>query len=77
MRKTKQLSFVVIAMSLALTAGCNSEATNDDMPEVTEENCQLEVIKKIEDQKTREVFSGKCMRRTPETSVGTTENKEW
>ncbi|MFC8752896.1 entry exclusion lipoprotein TrbK [Pseudomonas oryzihabitans] len=46
--------------------GCDNKPPVLPMPEVDEKNCQIEVIKNIDDKPTRETFAGLCSRRSPE-----------
>lgn len=52
-------------LAMALFAGCDGKPPTPALPEVNEDNCQLESIKKVEDQTARETFAGLCSRRSP------------
>jgi entry exclusion lipoprotein TrbK len=57
----------LITFLAMLISACSSEAPSTQAEtitlEVSDENCQLENIKKIEDKQTREEFGSKCFRR--------------
>lgn len=61
MRKNNDLIIIVIVVTLVV--GCDNEPAKQAIQEVNDENCQIEVIKQIEDKKTREQFAGRCSRR--------------
>lgn len=48
-----------------LMAGCDNAPVAHPLPEVNDANCQIERIKKIEHQATREAFASLCSRRVP------------
>jgi entry exclusion lipoprotein TrbK len=73
MRTTNVL--MLAALIAATLTGCNGRP-GAAMPEVNDENCQIEKIKQIEDKETREAFAGLCAHR----SVGiapTKKPKNW
>ena len=52
---------------IALLSACSPDATKEpragDMPVVNDENCKLENIKPIQDEKVRQTFADTCARR--------------
>ena len=56
---TKKLIFVVISLLAVLFTGCDKTPV---MPEVNDENCRFELIKKL-DKSIQQEFSSKCFRR--------------
>ena len=52
-------------LAMALLAGCDGKPPAPALPEVSDDNCQLERIKKVEDKRARETFAGLCARRSP------------
>ena len=62
MKKTTLLLAGFAALQLA---GCDNKPAIPPMPEVSDTNCQIEAIIKIEDKATREKFAGLCSRRSP------------
>lgn len=61
MRKNNDL--MIVAIVAALVVGCDNKPAKPTIQEVNDENCQIEVIKQIEDKETREQFAGRCSRR--------------
>lgn len=62
MNKTSVVALA--ALVVAVVAGCDNKPATQAMPEVNDENCLIENIKKIADKTTRERFAGQCSRRT-------------
>jgi len=58
----KRLSLLLLPL-LAL-AGCDQQPSTQAIPEVSDANCTLEVIKQIEDRAARAEFAGQCSRRS-------------
>lgn len=56
MKITLTISLLSLSFNLV---GCSQ---SNGMPEVTKENCSDEYISKIDDEKTRGIFHGKCAR---------------
>lgn len=67
---------MLAALVMALVAGCDNKPITKAMPEVNDENCLIENIKKIEDKATREQFAGQCSRR-PAGIAPTEKPKNW
>lgn len=66
---------MLAALIAAMLAGCNNRPAAV-MPEVNNENCQIEKIKQIEDKATGETFAGLCSRRS--VGIASTEKpKNW
>jgi entry exclusion lipoprotein TrbK len=67
--KTKALILILATVTTAFLAGCDTKPAQQAMPNVNDENCQLETIMQIADRTTREQFGGLCSRRStgPET----------
>jgi entry exclusion lipoprotein TrbK len=67
MKASKVLTLIVAAALAAFVAGCDVESVPQEalqeMPEVNDENCKFENIKKIEGKGIQQEFSGKCLRR--------------
>ena len=74
MRKNNDL--MIVAIVAALVVGCDNKSAKPAIQEVNDENCQIEVIKQIEDKETREQFAGRCSRR-PVGIVPTKKPKNW
>ena len=74
MRATNTL--MLAAVMAAWLAGCDNKPAKRAMPEVSDENCQIERIKQIEDKATREQFAGLCARR-PVGIAPTGKAKNW
>jgi entry exclusion lipoprotein TrbK len=54
---------MLLAVCAAALVGCNGAPPAPTIPMVNDENCQISVIKKIEDKGARETFAGMCSRR--------------
>lgn len=68
MISAKRISALVLGSLLtALMSACSTETPSTPntaaIPEVNDENCMTENIKKIEDKEAREAFAGLCIRR--------------
>ena len=74
MNKTSVLMLAALVMTLV--AGCDNNPVAQAAPEVNDENCLIENIKKIEDKTTRERFAGQCSRR-PVGLAPTEKPKNW
>lgn len=64
----KRLSYLaLVTLLMALMSACSTEPPSTPnaaaIPEVNDENCMTENIKKIEDKEAREAFAGLCIRR--------------
>lgn len=73
----KRMNILMLVICVAsLLDGCDKKSVQQAMPEVNEENCQLETIMQITDRTTREQFGGLCSRRP--IGISPTENpKNW
>lgn len=71
-------AMLVVYLSLAavLLSGCDFKPSAELMPEVNEQNCQLESIKQIKDEAVRAQFAGLCSRR-PIGNGATEQPKNW
>lgn len=60
-------NLTVAALVVALLSACSPDATEEpkkeEMPVVNDENCKLENIKKIQNEKVRQTFADACARR--------------
>ena len=74
MRKNNDL--MIVAILAALVVGCDNKPAKPTIQEVNDENCKIEVIKRIEDKETREQFAGRCSRR-PVGTAPTKKPKNW
>jgi entry exclusion lipoprotein TrbK len=68
MISAKRLSaMALVILFIALISACSTETPSTPntaaIPEVNDENCMTENIKKIEDKEAREAFAGLCIRR--------------
>jgi len=68
MVNAKRMSYpALVTLLTVLISACSTEtpgtANTAAIPEVNDENCMTENIKKIEDKETREAFAGLCIRR--------------
>ncbi|KAI5912060.1 entry exclusion lipoprotein TrbK [Azoarcus sp. PA01] len=63
----RNLTLTAAALMGALVTGCAPDASEEpkkeEMPVVNDENCKLENIKKIQDEKVRQAFADACARR--------------
>ncbi|WP_017842837.1 entry exclusion lipoprotein TrbK [Methylotuvimicrobium buryatense] len=75
--KTKALILILVTVMPAFLAGCDPEPAEQAMPEVNDENCQLEKIMQIADRTTREQFSGLCSRRSTGAETLPANPKKW
>jgi entry exclusion lipoprotein TrbK len=55
--------FLLVVLS-ALASACSKDIPTQDMPEVNDENCKPEIIKKINDKGTQQEFASKCLHRS-------------
>lgn len=55
--------YALLLTVLAL-AGCDSQPSSQALPEVSDANCTLEVITRMEDRAAREQCAGQCSRRS-------------
>jgi entry exclusion lipoprotein TrbK len=62
MKRPTILIFAVLIT--AMLGGCDNKPASQALPAVNDTNCQIEMIKKIEDKTTREQFAGLCSRRS-------------
>ncbi|MGK9064601.1 entry exclusion lipoprotein TrbK [Stutzerimonas chloritidismutans] len=56
---------LLAGLAAAMLSGCDNKTAIPPMPEVNDTNCQVQAIKMIKDNATRETFAGLCSRRTP------------
>lgn len=60
-------NLTMAALVIAILSGCSPDAPEEqkkvEMPVVNDENCKLESIKKIPDEKARQTFADACARR--------------
>lgn len=57
-------SIFLTSLAVMLLAGCDNKQATQSMPEVNEENCHIDIVRKIEDKAMRETFAGLCSRRS-------------
>jgi len=62
-----------VSLTVVLLAGCDNRPSTQAMPEINDTNCQIDVIKKIEDKAARETFAGLCSRRPAGAGIAPTE----
>jgi len=55
--------FLLVVLS-ALASACSKDSPTQDMPEINDENCKPEIIKKITDKGTQQEFASKCLHRS-------------
>ena len=53
-----------LVLTLLALAGCDDQPSTQAIPEISDANCTLEVIKQIEDRAARAEFAGRCSRRS-------------
>lgn len=65
-----------LAVALLALAGCDNKPVVQPLPEINDANCQVEKIKQIGNEASRQEFAGKCSRRTSGTAR-TEHPKNW
>ena len=73
----KTRTILMASAIAAVLAGCDNRPATSTMPEVNNENCQLEKIKQIEDKSTRQEFAGMCSRRSVGPNTLPANPKKW
>ena len=68
MISAKRISYpALVTLLTVLISACSTEtpgtANTAAIPDINDENCMTENIKKIEDKEARETFAGLCIRR--------------
>lgn len=66
----------VAVLIMLMLGACDSQKSDQTLPDVNDANCTLEVINSIEARTAREEFAGKCSRRS-ERAQPTEEPKNW
>lgn len=74
--KTKNILMLAVVMVVVL-AGCDNKPTPAAMPEVNNENCQVDKIKQIEDKAIRQEFAGMCSHRPVGPDTLPANPKKW
>lgn len=73
MSKTLFISFLA---AFVLVAGCDKQPNAVTLPEVNDQNCQLEIVQQIKNKAARQKFAGQCSRR-PLGIAPTDKPKNW
>lgn len=63
MKPGKVWAVIVTVAIAAFVSGCDKKPAAGTLPDVNDENCKLENIKRIKDKGMQQEFAGKCARR--------------